>query len=244
MTTLREMVATRGRRRYGFRMDPLDVAGAWVFTPSIHADRRGSFLEWFRNAAVHTDLGRDLEVAQANCSVSHRGAIRGIHFSDVPPGQAKYVSCVSGAILDVVVDLRVGSPGYGRWASVPLNAETRCALFIEEGLGHAFITLSDEATVLYMCSTPYAPAREHGVHPLDPDLGIDWPGEGRPILSDKDAAAPSLAHARSAGLLPSYDACLDYVAGLSTGQARCSEGSQSPTGSTPAEPCRVWPSTL
>jgi dTDP-4-dehydrorhamnose 3,5-epimerase len=192
-------------------MDALDVDGAWVFTPRIFTDRRGSFLECFRNAAVRADSGRDLEVAQANCSVSVRGTIRGIHFSDVPPGQAKYVTCVSGEILDVVVDLRTGSPGYGRWSAVPLNAETRCSIFISEGLGHGFITLSDEATVLYMCSTPYAPGREHGIHPLDPDLAIAWPEDAPVILSDKDAAAPSLAAARAGGLLPSYADCLAYA---------------------------------
>jgi dTDP-4-dehydrorhamnose 3,5-epimerase len=189
-------------------MDELHVDGAWVFTPRIHRDRRGSFLEWFRNAELQDDLGHQLNVAQANCSVSERGVIRGIHFSDVPPGQAKYITCVSGAILDVVVDLRVGSPGYGRWATVRLDDETRCAVFAAEGLGHAFITLSDQATVLYLCSTPYAPARDRGVHPLDPDIGIAWPEGVQPILSAKDAAAPSLADARSAGLLPDYRDCL------------------------------------
>ena len=157
-------------------------------------------------------------MAQVNCSVSVRGAIRGIHFSDIPPGQAKYVTCISGAILDVVVDLRVGSPGYGRWAAVPLDAKSRRAVFIAEGLGHAFMTLSDEATAVYLCSTPYAPAREHGVHPLDPDIGIAWPEDVPPILSDKDAAAPSLAAARAAGQLPDYADCLAFAA--SVGQAR------------------------
>jgi dTDP-4-dehydrorhamnose 3,5-epimerase len=195
-------------------MDALDVDGAWVFTPRIHRDRRGSFLEWFRNAEFRAELGHQLDVAQANCSVSERGVIRGIHFSNVPPGQAKYITCVSGAILDVVVDLRVGSPGYGRWVTVPLNDETRCAVFAAEGLGHAFVTLSDQATVLYLCSTPYAPASEHGVHPLDPDIGIAWPEGVQPVLSDKDAAAPTLAEARSAGLLPDYGDCLAHAAGL------------------------------
>jgi dTDP-4-dehydrorhamnose 3,5-epimerase len=212
--TSREIVAGQRPPRYGFRMDALDVEGAWVFTPRIHSDGRGSFLEWFRDAAVLADLGRSLEVAQANCSVSRRGTIRGIHFSDVPPGQAKYVTCVSGSVLDVVVDLRVGSPGFARWAAVPLDAETRRAVFIEEGLGHAFVTLSDEATVLYLCSTAYAPAREHGVHPLDPDIGIAWSADVPPILSDKDAAAPSLAEARADGVLPSYRDCLAHAASL------------------------------
>ena len=187
-------------------MDPLSIEGAWAYTPAIRSDTRGSFLELFRGGEFLAALGYRLEVAQANCSVSHRGVIRGIHFADVPPGQAKYVSCASGAILDVVVDLRTGSPGYGRWEAVRLDDENRRSLFISEGLGHAFTALSETATVVYLCSTPYAPGREHGVHPLDPDVGITWPA-GDSVLSDKDAAAPSLAEARAAGLLPSYRDC-------------------------------------
>jgi dTDP-4-dehydrorhamnose 3,5-epimerase len=202
------------RAVYGFRMDALDIDGAWVFTPRVFTDSRGSFLEWFRDAEFQADLGHRLELAQANCSVSRRGVIRGVHFADVPPGQAKYVTCMSGAVLDVVVDLRVGSPSYARWAAVPLDDETRRAVFVAEGLGHAFMALSDEATVLYLCSTPYAPGREHGVHPLDPDIGIDWPADVPTILSDKDASAPSLADARAAGLLPDYHDCLAYTASL------------------------------
>jgi len=195
-------------------MDALDIDGAWVFRPRIHADSRGSFLEWFRGAEFHADLGYRMTMAQANCSVSQRGVIRGIHFADVPPGQAKYVTCAAGAVIDVVVDLRVGSPTFARWNAMQLDDQTRRALYISEGLGHAFAALSDQATVLYLCSTPYSPAREHGVHPLDPAIGIAWPGDTEPVLSDKDAAAPSLAQARSAGLLPDYDACQAYTASL------------------------------
>ncbi len=195
-------------------MKALDIDGAWLFTPQIHGDRRGSFLEWFRDAEFSADVGHRLDLAQANCSVSRRGVVRGIHFSHVPPGQAKYVTCASGAIIDVAVDLRVGSPGFGRWQAVRLDDESRSALYLGEGLGHAFVALSDQATVLYLCSTPYAPSREHGVHPLDPEIGIVWPDELDPVLSDKDAAAPSLAEAQSAGLLPDYAACTAYVAKL------------------------------
>src|SRR6266513_1333840 len=155
-------------------MEPMSIGGAWTFTPALHRDDRGCCLEWFRAAELSESLGYRPEVAQANCSVSRRGVVRGVHFAEVPPGQAKYVTCVSGAVLDVIVDIRVGSPGYGRWVAVPLNDENRCAVFITEGLGHSFITLSDEATMLYLCSPPYTPAREHGVHPLDPDLAIAW----------------------------------------------------------------------
>ena len=197
-------------------MDALSIDGAWAFTPRIHADSRGSFLEWFQAGELADLLGFPMDIAQANCSVSHRGVLRGIHFADVPPGQAKYVSCISGAILDVAVDLRVGSPGFGRWEAVRLDEESRRALLLSEGLGHAFMALTGSATVVYLCSTPYAPGREHGVHPLDPDLGISWPADIQPVLSDKDAAAPSLAKAQAAGLLPDYAACMAYAA-----QRRC-----------------------
>jgi dTDP-4-dehydrorhamnose 3,5-epimerase len=157
------------------------------------------------------DLGYRLEVAQVNCSVSHRGVIRGIHFADVPPGQAKYVCCVSGSIMDVVVDLRVGSPTFRSWEAVELDGAGGRALFLAEGLGHAFTARTAEATVVYLCSSPYRPGGEHGIHPLDPGIGITWPDGGEVILSDKDAAAPRLEQALAEGLLPSYDECLAHA---------------------------------
>jgi len=192
-------------------VNPLGIEGAWVFTPQVHSDDRGSFAEAFRGAEFAADLGYRLDVAQANCSVSRRGVIRGIHYADVPPGQAKYVTCVAGAILDVVVDLRTGSPSFGKWEAVPLDAGTRRAVFLAEGLGHAFMALTDDATALYLCSTPYAPGREHGVDPLDPAIGIAWPLDTEPVLSEKDAAAPTLDEALRAGLLPSYQECAGYA---------------------------------
>jgi dTDP-4-dehydrorhamnose 3,5-epimerase len=193
-------------------VDSLGIEGAWLFTPQILRDGRGSFLEWFRGAELSAALGFWPEVAQANCSVSGQGVIRGIHFSDVPPGQAKYVACVSGAVLDVVVDIRVGSPGYGRWEAVRLDDLSRRAVFLSEGLGHAFMALSAEATVIYLCSTSYAPGREHAIHPLDRDIGIGWPRDVEPVLSDKDATAPTLSEARQAGVLPGYAECMAYAA--------------------------------
>jgi len=173
-------------------MEPISIGGAWTFTPAVHRDDRGYFLEWFRAGELADSIGYWPQTAQANCSVSRRGVIRGIHFSAVPPGQAKYVTCVSGAVLDVIVDIRVGSPSYATWEAVRLDEESRRAVFLAEGLGHAFTALTDQATVIYLCSTPYAPGREHGVHPLDPDLGIEWPPGTEPVLSPKDAAAPTL----------------------------------------------------
>ncbi len=192
-------------------MKPLGIEGAWVHAPQVHSDDRGSFAEAFRGAEFAADLGYRLDVAQVNCSVSRRGVIRGIHYADVPPGQAKYVTCVAGAILDVVVDLRTGSPSFGKWEAVQLDAATRRAVFLAEGLGHAFMALTDDATALYLCSTPYAPGREHGVDPRDPAIGIAWPLGTEPVLSEKDAAAPTLDEALRAGLLPSYQECAGYA---------------------------------
>jgi dTDP-4-dehydrorhamnose 3,5-epimerase len=195
-------------------MEPIGIGGAWTFTPALHGDDRGYFLEWFRAGELAGSVGYRPEIAQANCSVSRRGAIRGIHFASVPPGQAKYVTCVSGAILDVIVDIRVGSPSYGQWEGVRLDDTSRRAVYLSEGLGHAFTALSEEATVIYLCSTPYSPGREHGVHPLDPDIGIEWPADAEAVLSGKDAAAPTLEQARLAGLLPVYADCEAYLGSL------------------------------
>lgn len=195
-------------------MDSLGFDGAWIFTPQIHRDRRGDFHEWFRRADLIRDLDYPFRLAQANCSVSHRGVIRGIHFTQVPPGQAKYIVCANGAIMDVAVDLRVGSPTFGRWEARRLDDQRRQAVFLSEGLGHAFTALTAQATVMYLCSTPYAPKIEHGVHPLDPALGISWPAEVDSLLSEKDDAAPSLEEAQQAGLLPVHADCLALMARL------------------------------
>ncbi|MCZ4557647.1 dTDP-4-dehydrorhamnose 3,5-epimerase [Rhodococcus sp. OK611] len=190
----------------------LKVPGAWEFTPKQLGDDRGVFLEWFRDPTFTEATGRTLDLQQANCSVSAAGVLRGVHFADVPPGQAKYVTCVRGAVLDVAVDLRVGSPTFGVWDAVLLDDVDRRAVFLSEGLGHAFLSLEDDSTVVYLCSTGYAPGREHGIDPLDPEVGIDWPTAGRDgtefefRLSDKDAAAPSLAAALESGLLPRFGA--------------------------------------
>ena len=190
----------------------LGISGAFELTPTLHGDARGTFLEWYRCDELAQATGVNFTLAQANCSVSAAGVLRGIHFADVPPGQAKYVTCAYGAVLDVVVDIRVGSPTYGAWEAVLLDDQRRRAAFLTEGLGHAFMSLRDGSVVQYLCSTTYAPGREHGVHPLDAEVGIAWPTEdpeGRPlmpVLSAKDEQAPTLAAAREQGLLPEYAA--------------------------------------
>jgi dTDP-4-dehydrorhamnose 3,5-epimerase len=191
----------------------LGVAGAFEITPVQHGDPRGLFMEWFRVDHLAAELGHPFTLAQANMSVSARGVVRGIHFADVPPGQAKYVTCVRGAVLDVVVDIRVGSPTFGQWEGVRLDEVDRRAVYISEGLGHGFCALTDDATLSYLCSTTYAPEREHGIDPLDPRLGIEWPTD-EPLVSAKDAAAPGLEEAAAAGLLPEYEKCLSYAESL------------------------------
>ncbi|WP_225753652.1 dTDP-4-dehydrorhamnose 3,5-epimerase family protein [Actinotalea sp. Marseille-Q4924] len=198
----------------------LAVAGALELTPRQFTDPRGTFLEWFRSTTFEGAVGHPLDLQQANMSVSASGVVRGVHFADVPPGQAKYVTCVRGAVLDVVVDIRVGSPTFGRWDSVLLDDVDRRAIYVPEGLGHAFMSLEDGSTVAYLCSSGYAPEREHGIHPLDPALGIRWPEvdrAGRPVtpaLSDKDADAPTLDSALREGLLPRYDDVVAYLSSL------------------------------
>jgi dTDP-4-dehydrorhamnose 3,5-epimerase len=192
------------------KVRPLTIEGAYEVTPAQHADDRGVFLEWYRFDALEAAVGHPLDLAQANLSTSARGVVRGIHFADLVPGQAKYVTCVSGAVLDVVVDIRVGSPTYGEWEAVRLDDEDRRAVYLAEGLGHGFCALTDNAVVTYLCSDVYRPGNEHGIDPLDPELAIAWPA-GELLLSNKDAQAPSLAEARAAGLLPGHS---DYVTAI------------------------------
>ena len=192
------------------------IEGAWLFTPILREDNRGLFLESFKESVFHEATGRSLDLQQMNISVSRYGTVRGVHFADVPPGQAKYVQCFQGRILDIVVDIRVGSPTFGQWEAVELESTTRSGLFIAEGLGHAFCALTESVTVGYVCSTPYAPDREHGIHPLDADLGLPWPAGADSVLSPKDAQAPRLHAAAEQGLLPEYAACTSRYVQLAT----------------------------
>ena len=202
----------------------LKVPGAWSFTPRQFPDPRGVFLEWFKGDVVQEAVGHPLTLRQANHSVSAKGTLRGVHFADVPPGQAKYVYCTRGAVLDVMVDLRVGSPTFGVSDAVQLDEVDRRGVYLSEGLGHAFLALTDDANVTYLCSTPYSPGREHGVHPMDPELDLLslplWPSGVQPLLSDKDAAAPSLAEAQQQGLLPDHASCQAFYETLRGGSGQ------------------------
>ena len=198
------------------KIRPLGIEGAYEVTPAQHSDDRGLFAEWYRFDHLAAEVGHPLRLEQANLSVSAHGVVRGIHYADVPPGQAKYVICVRGAALDVIVDIRVGSPTFGQWVAVRLDDVDRRAVYIAEGLGHGFCALSPDATLVYLCSHTYAPQRERTVNAMDPELAISWPVPA-PVLSPRDASAPVLADAMGQGLLPDFGVCTEYTRSLRTG---------------------------
>ena len=182
---------------------PLEIEGAWVAESPIWSDDRGFFREWFKSESIKTVTGRDFGIEQANISLSSKGTLRGIHYSIAPRGQAKWVTCVSGAIKDVIVDIRPESPTFGKWIDVELRGDSGKAVLIGEGLGHGFIALEDNTTVAYLVSTPFSPTYEFEINPLDEKIGINW---SMPIIdlkiSDKDKNAPTLAERAADGRLP------------------------------------------
>ena len=194
----------------------LSIPDAFEITPVQRADDRGVFLEWYRFDRLEETIGHPLTLRQANTSVSRKGVVRGIHFAEVPLGQAKYVTAPHGAVVDFVIDVRVGSPTFGQWDSVLLDTTDRRAIYLAEGLGHAFVALTDGATVSYLVSETYRPGVEFGIDPTDPEIGLVFPEVGDLLLSPKDTDAPSLAEAAQAGLLPTWDAARAYYATLAT----------------------------
>jgi len=199
----------------------LKVPDSYEITPKQFGDDRGVFLEWYRFDRLAEAVGHSIDLRQANTSVSKRGVVRGIHFADVPVGQAKYVTATHGAVLDYVVDIRVGSPTFGQWDSVLLDDVDRRAIYLAEGLGHAFVALTDDATVSYLVTDTFKADREHGIDPLDPEIGLVFPPEaGEALLSPKDTAAPSLAEAAASGLLPTWDDMRAFYSTLDQKEAR------------------------
>ena len=192
----------------------LAVPDSWVLDLTPHGDPRGRFTEWYRADVLASATGFGLTLAQANHSVSARGVLRGVHFALVPPGQAKYVYCPAGKVLDVVVDVRVGSPTFGVHDAVVLDSEHPRAVYLSEGLGHAFLSLADHSSVTYLVSTGYSPGREFGVSPTDPSLALPWPDDVEFELSAKDSAAPTLEEAAAQGILPTMDECATRYAAL------------------------------
>jgi dTDP-4-dehydrorhamnose 3,5-epimerase len=173
------------------KLTPLGIEGAWLFESPSHGDDRGYFREWFKSSAVEETLGRSFKVAQSNLSKSKRGVVRGIHFSTAPEGQAKWVTCANGALWDVIIDIRPNSATFKQWVAIELRAEEGKAVFISEGLGHAFVALEDDTVISYLLSSPYSPTDEHAINPKDSEIGIKWPALDL-TFSEKDAAAPTL----------------------------------------------------
>jgi dTDP-4-dehydrorhamnose 3,5-epimerase len=186
---------------------PLSIQGSWVFTPQRFDDERGSFQEVFKLPLILESLSFGFEVKQVNQSISKAGVIRGIHWADVPPGQAKYIFCPRGAIWDVVVDIRVGSPTFGQFAAEEISENNGKSMLIQEGLGHVFLSLQDDTVVNYLCSETFNPTTEHGINPLDKDLAIPFASKWSDsdfLTSPKDTDSLPLAEAMAAGRLPTF----------------------------------------
>ena len=183
-------------------LTPLGIEGAWFAESPVWSDDRGFFREWFKTESIKQVVGRDFNVEQANISSSTKGTVRGIHYSMAANGQAKWVTCVSGLIKDVIVDIRPNSKTYGKWIEVELSGSSGNAVLISEGLGHAFISLEDDSTVVYLVSSPFSPSEEFAINPLDPAIGITWGLPNSELkISDKDKNAPTLEERRAEGKL-------------------------------------------
>lgn len=185
------------------KLTPLGIEGAWLAESPVWKDDRGLFREWFKSLDIKDATGRNFEIEQANISLSSAGTLRGIHYSIAPGGQAKWITCVSGSIQDVIVDLRPDSKSFGQWIEVELSGNSGRAVFISEGLGHAFLALEDISAVAYLVSTPFSPTDEFEINPLDPEIGIEWGASPEDLkISSKDLNAPTLELLRSIGKLP------------------------------------------
>lgn len=185
------------------KLTPLGIEGAWLAESPVWKDDRGLLREWFKSLDIKDATGRNFEIEQANISLSSAGTLRGIHYSIAPGGQAKWITCVLGSIKDVIVDVRPDSKSFGQWIEVELSGDSGKAVFISEGLGHAFLALEDISAVAYLVSTPFSPTDEFEINPLDPEIGIEWGASPEDLkISSKDLNAPTLELLRSIGKLP------------------------------------------
>jgi dTDP-4-dehydrorhamnose 3,5-epimerase len=182
---------------------PLGIDGVWLAESPVWSDDRGFFREWFKSADVKNATGRDFGIEQANISHSSRGTLRGIHYSLASRGQAKWITCVSGSIKDVIVDIRPNSKSFGQWIEIELSSDFGKAVFISQGLGHGFVALEDNTAVAYLVSTPFSPSDEFEINALDEKIGINWGFDLNELkISDKDKNAPTLAERLAEGRLP------------------------------------------
>ena len=185
------------------KLTPLGIDGAWLAESPVWSDERGFFREWFKSEDVKAATGRDFGIEQANISLSSAGTLRGIHYSIAPRGQAKWITCVSGSIQDVIVDIRPNSKTFGKWTDVELKGDSGKAILISEGLGHGFLALEGNTIVAYLVSTPFSQMDEFEINPLDGKIGIKWGMDLSSLkLSDKDMTAPTLEERLAEGKLP------------------------------------------
>lgn len=185
------------------KLTSLGIEGAWLAESPVWSDERGFFREWFKSEDLKVATGRDFGIEQANISISSKGTLRGIHYSIAPRGQAKWITCVSGSIKDVIVDIRPSSSTFGTWVEVELKGNSGSAVFISEGLGHGFLALEDNTAVAYLVTTPFSPNDEFEISPLDEKIGINWGMELNSLkISDKDKKAPTLAERLAEEKLP------------------------------------------
>ncbi len=182
---------------------PRAIPGLYVLESPVWGDDRGFFREWFKGPDFDV-AGVDFAVRQANLSSSLRDVVRGLHYSLAPEGQAKVVTCVAGSLDDVIVDVRVGSPTFGHVEVVSLAAGDGCSVYLPVGVAHGFCVTSEQAVLTYLLSSPFNAALELEVNPLDPAVAVPWRLTGDAVLSEKDAAAPSLAERLAAGQLPRF----------------------------------------
>ena len=193
---------------------PLKISGSWKIEFQKFEDNRGFFYESFKAEEFPKLIGRNFDIKQTNTSSSSKGSVRGIHYALVPPSQAKLVQCQRGSIKDYVIDIRIGSPTFGQFEAIDLDEKATSAIFIEEGLAHAFVALENNTVVTYYVSEKYNPEREKGINPFDKKLNVKWP-DVELILSEKDKVAISLDQAKSEGLLPIFDDCKTFIKSLS-----------------------------
>ena len=189
---------------------PLSINGSWKIDFQRFDDNRGYFYESFRDEDFKSQIGRNFAIKQTNTSSSSKGSVRGIHYALVPPSQAKLVQCQRGSIKDYVIDIRVGSPTFGKFEEIELNENSASAVFIEEGLAHAFVALENQTVVTYYVTEKYNPDREKGINPFDKTLNVKWP-EMELVLSEKDKQAITLEEAKNQGLLPNFDECKKFI---------------------------------
>jgi len=181
----------------------LSISGAHLIESPVFDDGRGIFREWFKSGDLEID-GIDFSVRQANLSHSVRGTVRGLHYSLAPEGQAKIVTCVMGELDDVIVDIRLGSPSFGRVVYVTLDARSGVSLHLPAGVAHGFCVREDFAAMAYLLTSPYDSTTELGISPFDSTLAVPWRLSSEPVLSLRDIEAPSLVERRERQELPIF----------------------------------------